>query len=69
MAIFTDAARTGQQSHQYVAPIVENVNRYFERAMLPLIHEIEQCKEQLGQDQKFMGEADELIRSVENGIL
>ena len=69
MAVFADAARTGQRSHQYVAPVVENVNGYFERAMLPLIHEIEQCKEQLRQDQNFMGEADELIRAVEDGIV
>ena len=69
MAVFADAARIGQRSHQSVAPVVENVNGYFERAMLPFIHEIKQCKEQLRQDQNFMGEADELIRAIENGIL
>jgi hypothetical protein len=69
LAVLADAAQPGQRSRQYVAPVLENLNGYFERAMLPLIEEIEQCSEQQKLDQCVLEQADDLMADIKNGIL
>ena len=49
--------------------MVENLNGYFGRAMLPLIDEIEQCSEQWELDQRVLKETDDIMADIENGIL
>jgi len=68
-AVLADAARPGHRNGQYVAPMVENVQGYFERAMCPLIQEIEECQEMMGYDERSIAEADDLMRALENGTL
>ena len=65
-AILADAARPGHRSGEYVAPVVANVQGYFERGMLPLMDEIENCKEMLALDQAAIAEADHLIADFED---
>jgi hypothetical protein len=67
MAMFANAARPGQRSQQYVAPLVENVYGYFERAIVPLMDEIERSREELTSEQNAIREADKLIADIEDG--
>ena len=69
LAILANAAQPGQRSQQYVAPVLENLNGYFERAMLPLMEEIEQCSEQRKLDQCVLEQTDDLMADIKNGIL
>ena len=65
-AILADAARTGHRSGQYVAPVVKNVQGHFERAMHPLMDEIQDSKEMLALDQAAIADADNLIAALED---
>jgi len=67
MAMFANAARPSQCSQQYVAPLVENVYGYFERAIVPLMDEIELSREELASEQNAIREADKLIADIEDG--
>lgn len=69
MAMFANAARPGQRSQQYVAPQVENVYGYFERAIVPLMDEIERSREELASEQNAIREADKLIADIEDGTV
>lgn len=65
-AIMADAAREGHRSGQYLTPVVENVQGYFERSMVPLMEEIENSREMCTLDGAAMAEADNLIRTLED---
>jgi hypothetical protein len=62
-----NAARPGQHSQQHVAPLVENVYGYLERAIVPLMDEIEWSREELTSKQNAIREADKLIADIEDG--
>ena len=68
-AVLADAAHTGHHSGEYVAPVVENVGGYIERAMHPLMHEIKEGMKMVPLDQAAMAEGDNLIRDLEDGSL
>jgi hypothetical protein len=67
--ILADAARPGHHNGQYVGPVVQNVQGYFERAMRPLIQEIEECQELIGYDEASIAEVDDLMSALEDGTL
>lgn len=65
-AVLADAARTGHRSGKYVAPAVENVRGYFQRAINPLIDEVQDCKDMLPLDQAAVAGVNDLIQDLED---
>ena len=46
LGLLADAARVGNWSQQYSVPLVENWHGFIQRAIIPLLEEIEQSKEE-----------------------
>jgi hypothetical protein len=61
LAVLADAARMGHRTGKYVAPVVQNVQAYFERSMGALMTEIEECKEMVHHDEASLEAVNDLI--------
>ena len=67
--ILADAARIGHRSGEYAAPAVENIGGYIERAMKPLMEEIEVGINMAHLDEAAIEEADKLVTYLEHGVV
>jgi len=67
LGLLANAAQLGNRTNQYVAPLVSNVYQYFERAIIPLLEETDQCKEECEADSKAIKAVDELIEDIKRG--
>lgn len=67
--ILADAARDDHRGGEYSAPATENIGGYLERAMRPLMDEIEQGMEMTRLDEAAIVEAYDLLVALEDGFI
>ena len=67
--ILADAACIGHRSGEYAALAVENIGGYIERAMHPLMDEMEEAMNMAHLDEAAIEEADKLVTHLEHGLV
>jgi hypothetical protein len=66
---FADAARLGNRTREYVAPLVDNWNGYIQRSLVPLVDEVEECEEQRNLELLALHKSEDLIDDLWHGSL